>query len=109
MGILIAVAVALLAAVLMLGFAAKLVVQLGVLAFAILAAAAIGSLWLSAAIGCAAFFGIVELTGQQHIGWAVAGALLTGALVWVGFMRGIGREILGAPTRWRRLLGGRSE
>lgn len=104
MGILIAVAFALLAAVLLLGFAVKLVVQLGVLAFAILAAAAIGSLWLSAAIGFTAFFGIVELTGRQHIGWAVAGALVMGAVVWVGFMRGIGREILSASARWRRFV-----
>ncbi len=81
MGILIAVAVALLAAVLLLGFAAKLVVQLGVLAFAVLAVAAIGTLWLSAAIAFAVYFGVVELTGRQHIGWAVAGALLTGAVV----------------------------
>ncbi len=102
MGILIVIAIALLAAVLLLGLAAKLVVQLGVFALVVLTAAAIGTLWLSAAIAFAAFFGLVELTGQQHIGWAVAGALLTGAAVWVGFMRGIGREIVSAPERWRR-------
>ncbi len=94
MGALITLAVALLAAVLLLGVAAKLVVQLGVLAFAVLAAAAVGSLWLSAAIGFAAFFGIVELTGHRHMGWAVAGALLTAAVVWVGMIAGIWREVV---------------
>lgn len=93
MGALITLAVALLAAVLLLGVVAKLVVQLGVLAFAVLAAAAIGSLWLSAAIGFAVLFGIAELTGQKHIGWAVACGLVTGAVVWVGLVRGIGREV----------------
>lgn len=108
MGILIFLLGGLVAGLFLLGLAAKLVVHLGLLAVAILAVAAIGTLWLSAAIAFAAFFGLVELTGQQHIGWAVSGALLTGAVVWVGFMRGIRREIVSAPERWRRWRHNRS-
>jgi high-affinity Fe2+/Pb2+ permease len=72
------------------------------LALIVMTVAAIGTLWLGAAMAFATYFGIVELTGREHIGWAVAGALLTGVVVWVGFMRGIWRELLSAPDRWRQ-------
>ncbi len=101
MGVLIAIGVALLAGVLVLGIAAKLVVELGLLAVAVLAVTAIASFWLSAAVGAAAFFGIVELIGQNHAGWALAGGLLTGAVVWVAVIKGISREIRGIQNRLR--------
>ncbi len=106
MGALIVIGVALLAGVLVLGIAAKLVVQLGLLAVAVLAVATIAAFWLSAAVGAAAFFGIVELIGQNRAGWALVGGLLTGAVVWVAVVKGISREILSAPQRWRRFVAG---
>jgi hypothetical protein len=88
MGALIFIGVALLAGVLLLGIAAKLVVEVGLIAVAALAGIAIASFWLSAAVGAAAFFGLFELLGQNHTGWALAGALLIGAVVWVGVISG---------------------
>jgi hypothetical protein len=82
-GILIVVDIVLLAAALLLGLAAKLAVHLGVFALVVLMAAAIGSLWLRAGIAFSAYFGFVELSGQQRMGWAVSGALLTGR--WCGW------------------------
>ena len=104
MGALIVIGVALLAGVLVLGIAAKLVVQLGLLAVAVLAVATIAAFWLSAAVGAAAFFGLFELLGQNHTGWALVGALLIGAVVWVGVVRGMWREVTSAPQRWRRFI-----
>jgi len=104
MGVLIFIGVALLAGVLLLGIAAKLVVEVGLIAVAALAGIAIASFWLSAAVGTAAFFGLFELLGQDHTGWALAGALLIGAMVWVGVMRGIWREVRNTPQRWRRFI-----
>ncbi len=103
MGALIFIAIALLAGVLLLGIAAKLVVEVGLIAVAMLVGVAIASFWLSAAVGAAAFFGLFELLGQNHTGWALVGALLTGAVVWVGMIRGIWREVMGASQRMRRL------
>ncbi len=108
MGILIVMLIALLAFALLLGLVAKLAVQLGVLALIVMAVAAIGTLWLSAAMAFATYFGIVEFAGREHIGWAVAGALLTGVVVWGGVMRGIWRELLSAPDRWRQKRHNRS-
>jgi hypothetical protein len=104
MGALIFIGVALLAGVLLLGIAAKLVVELGLIAVAALAGVAIASFWLSAAVGAAAFFGLFELLGQNHTGWALVGALLIGAVVWVGVVRGMWREVTSAPQRWRRFI-----
>lgn len=102
MGALIFIGVALLAGALLLGIAAKLVVEVGLIAVAMLAGVAIASFWLSAAVGAAAFFGLFELLGQDHTGWALVGALLIGAVVWVGVIRGIWREVASSPQRWRR-------
>ena len=90
------------AALVLLAIAAKLVVQIGLFAVAVLAGVAIASCWLSAAVGAAAFFGLFELLGQNHTGWALAGALLIGAVVWVGVIRRIYREVANAPQRCRR-------
>ena len=106
MGALIAIGVALLGGVLLLGIVAKLVVQLGLLAVAALAVLAIASFWLSAVVGAAAFFGIVQLIGESRVGWALAGGLLTGAVVWVAVIGGMSREIASAPQRWRRFVAG---
>ena len=102
MGVLIFIGVALLAGALLLGIAAKLVVEVGLIAVAMLAGVAIASFWFSAAVGAAAFFGLFELLGQNHTGWALAGALLFGAVVWVGVIRRIYREVANAPQRCRR-------
>jgi len=104
MGMLIAVAVALLAGVLLVAIAAMLVVKLSVIVVAMIVASAIGSLWLSAVIGAAAFFGIIQLFGQNHMGWALVGGLLTGAVVWVGMIWGISRKVLSVPQRWHRFV-----
>ncbi len=93
MGVLIAIAVALRADALLLGIAAKLVVEVGLIAVAMLAGVAIANFWFSAAVGAAAFFGIFELLGQDHTGWALVGALLIGVVVWVGVIRGIWPEV----------------
>ena len=106
MGVLIFIGVLLLAGVLLLGIAAKLVVELGLITVAMLAGVAIASFWLSAAVGAAAFFGLFELLGPNHTGWAMAGALLIGAVVWVGVIRGIYREVASASHRWRRFVAG---
>ena len=106
MGVLIFIAVALLAGVLLLWIVAKLVVQLGLLAVAALAVVAIASFWLSAVVGAAAFFGIVQLFGESRVGWALAGGLLTWAVVWVVVIGGMSREISSAPQRWRRFVAG---
>lgn len=106
MGVLIAISVALLAGVLLLWIVAKLVVQLGLLAVAALAVVGIASFWLSAVVGAATFFGIVQLIGESRVGWALAGGLLTGAVVWVAVIGGMSREILSAPQRWRRFVAG---
>ncbi len=103
MGALIFIGVALLAGVLLLGIAAKLVVEVGLIAVAILAGVAIAAFWLSAAVGAAAFFGLFELLGQNHTGWALVGALLIGAVVWARMILGIWREVMGAPQRLRKL------
>lgn len=101
MGVLIFIGVVLLAGVLLLGIAAKLVVELGLITVAMLAGVAIASFWLSAAVGAAAFFGLFELLGQNHTGWALVGALLIGAVVWVGVIRGIWRKIVVTQNRLR--------
>ncbi len=106
MGVLIVIGVALLAGLLLVGIAAKLVVELGMLAVAVLAVIAIASFWLSAAVGAAAFFGIVQLIGESRVGWALAGGLLTGAVVWVGVVIAMAREISSVPQRWRRFVEG---
>jgi hypothetical protein len=108
MGVLIFIGVALLAGALLLGIAAKLVVEVGLIAVAMLAGVAIASFWLSAAVGAAAFFGLFELLGQSHTGWALVGALLIGAVVWVGLIRGMYRELTSAPQRWRRFVASRN-
>jgi len=101
MGALIFIGVALLAGVLLLGIGAKLVVEVGLIAVAVLAGVAIASFWLSAAVAAAAFFGLFELLGQNHTGWALVGALLIGAVVWVGVIRGIWRKIVVTQNRLR--------
>jgi len=106
MGVLIVIGAVLLAGLLLVGIAAKLVVELGLLAVAVLAVLAIASFWLSAAVGVAAFFGILQLIGESRVGWALAGGLLTGAVVWVGVVIAMAREILSAPQRWRRFVEG---
>ena len=101
MGVLIVIAVALLAGVLLLWIVAKLVVQLGLLAVAALAVLAIASFWLSAVVRVAAFFGIVQLIGESRVGWALAGGLLTGAVVWLRVISGSGCEIYRFVTGFR--------
>jgi len=103
MGVLIAIGMVLVAALVLLAIAAKLVVQIGLIAAAVLVGVAIASFWLSAAVGAAAFFGLFELLGQNHTGWALAGALLIGAVVWARMILGIWREVMGAPQRLRKL------
>lgn len=93
MGVLIVIGAVLLAGLLLVGIAAKLVVELGLLAVAVLAVLAIASFWLSAVVGVAAFFGIVQLIGESRAGWALVGGLLTGAVVWIRVIGGIGQEI----------------
>ncbi len=104
MGFLIAIAVALLAAVLLFGLAGYFLTQIGLLALAILAAAAIGLLWVSAAIGFVAFLVIVQVAGEHNTVWALAGAVAVAAVAWLALMRGVVREVRTAPERWRRFL-----
>lgn len=99
MGVLIAIGMVLVAALVLLAIVAKLVVQIGLIAVAVLVGVAIASFWLSAAFGAAAFFGLFELLGQNHTGWALGGALLIGAVVWVGVVRGMWRELLRFANR----------
>lgn len=99
MGLLIGLAVALLAALALLGFLGYLLAQVGIAAALLLFTAGTGMLAIAAAIGFAAAVAFTEMGGRSAGAWPLVGGFLVGAVAALALLQGLVREVRGGAGR----------
>lgn len=105
MGILIFLLGGLVAGLILLGIAARIVQAVGLLALLMLGAACIGIVYVSLAVAGVTFAVSYEMLGSRSLGWPAAIAGFAGLSVGWAMSGAVLREVKGAPGRIRRWLG----
>ena len=105
MGILIFLVGGLVAGLLLLGIAVRIVQAVGLLALLMLGAACVGIVYVSLAVAGITFAVSYEMLGSTSLGWPAAIAGFVGLLVGLWMFGAVVWEVRGAPGRIRRWLG----